>query len=103
MTLQKEISDWSRETFGSSTKQVLTKLGAEYQELISSIDIEIDPNGIAMVHEHNTGKEAADVLFMLFQLAENIGFDLLEETRKKFDVNKTRTWEKQDDGTYQHT
>lgn len=94
-TLQTDISTWSRETFGSSTPQVLTKLQAEFSELLEATQgTEPDRAEVA--------KESADVLFMLLQLAENMGYDLLEETQKKFEVNRKRKWKKQPDGTFQH-
>jgi len=103
MTLQKEISDWSRETFGSGTPQVLTKLDNEYRELVDSITILEDSDNIVVVEEDGAAEEAADVLFMLFQLAQNLGFDLIETTREKFEKNRARSWAEQPDGTYQHT
>ena len=109
--LQREISTWSRQTFGSTNDQVMRKLRNEYDELGREVQYAEDSMECYAMSQNPPepsdftnliAPEAADVLFMLFQLAENFEFDLLEETRKKFEVNKLRTWERQPDGTYQH-
>lgn len=97
-SLQHQIASWSREMFGSDTNQVMIKLEDEYQEL----DVAVYEGDLSDESRSAIAKEAADVLFMLFQLAENFEFDLLEETRKKFEVNKARKWERQPNGTFQH-
>lgn len=101
-TLQDEIAGWSQEAFGSGILQVSLKLSQEHDELQDAVArgwTEFSTSAVA----GDVAKESADVLFMLFQLADAFEFDLLEETRKKFEVNKRRSWVKQPDGTYQHT
>ncbi len=102
--LQTEIAAWARETFGPNYGfNDLHKLFDEMEELkraalVYGAESQAmnDPEPMAVANE------AADVMHMLFQLAHNLGFDLLEETRKKFEINKQRAWEPRPDGTFQH-
>lgn len=94
--LQREIALWAKQTFDKPKQDHrLTKLGNEFEELrrLTTTD-RANQAGIA--------DECADIMHLMFQIAEAWGFDLLDETRKKFEVNKQRTWAAQPDGTYQH-
>ena len=102
---------------GAFMQDRMTKLHDEYTEFRKSLKSRNDGYWLPFAHEAEidtaTGRlqpheksaiagEAADMMHLLFQIAELYGFDLLEETRKKFEINKQRTWEPQPDGTYQH-
>lgn len=94
--LQRDIALWAQQTFDKPDQDHrLTKLGNEFEELrrLTTTD-RANQAGIA--------DECADIMHLMFQIAEAWGFDLLDETRKKFEVNKQRTWAAQPDGTYQH-
>lgn len=100
-TLQGQIATWSADTFKMDTHSVWTKAQAEFDELHDAIySFVLTPHSDRI--RDDVVKEAADVLFMLFQLAEHAGGDLIKETKRKFLVNKARKWELQPDGTYQH-
>lgn len=47
-------------------------------------------------------EECADVMHFLFQIAGQYGFDLMEETRRKFEINQARTWAASEDGIVRH-
>lgn len=95
--LQAEITQWSNDRFAPDMAHLRTKLEREFQELRGTLiraELGDDPGPVS--------GEVADVMHLLFQIAENYEFDLIEATRKKFEVNKARSWEAQPDGTYQH-
>lgn len=48
------------------------------------------------------GPEAADVVIMLYQLADTVGFDLLDHVDEKMRINRGRKWKKLADGSYRH-
>ncbi len=93
-TLQTEITEWANAMFGGrDDSQRWTKLQSEVAEL-GYEEMHGDSSGVA--------NECADIMHLLFQYAYWHGFDLLGETRKKFEINKSRDWEPQPDGTYRH-
>jgi NTP pyrophosphatase (non-canonical NTP hydrolase) len=63
-------------------------------ELIAAIHGDMNHSKIA--------EECADVTFFLMQICEAIGYDLVEETAKKLEINRARSWGKLADGTFQH-
>jgi NTP pyrophosphatase (non-canonical NTP hydrolase) len=94
---QKSITEWAEKTFGyPSFKDLFNKTNDEYQELYDEV-YETDK-----VNYDGVQKESADVVIMLFQLAEFIGFDLMEEVQKKMNVNVNRKWAKTGEGVGQH-
>lgn len=87
--LQGEIASWASMTFpGSDLYAVMAHLRDEVDELDHEVKASIR---IGSVPER-IAEEAADVMHLLFQIAERYGFDLLAETRRKFEINKQRTW-----------
>jgi hypothetical protein len=42
------------------------------------------------------------VAIFLFQVAEELGCDLMDEVREKMNVNREREWRMMDDGSFQH-
>lgn len=105
--LQREIAMWAQQAFGEVPEQsIFEKIKAEIGELgWERYQYWLDTDKGRLLDKGDTAAiaaESADVLIMLFQLAEFYEIDLLDETRKKFEVNKQRTWEMQPDGTYQH-
>lgn len=92
--LQKQISDWARETFGPSSPATLYNRGEdEFRELKDAV-YNKGPEEIGM--------ECADVLHLLFQICESQGIDLIRATEEKFHINRNRKWKVNGDGTGQH-
>ena len=87
-SLQKGIGQWGAQTFPTcSLNGVVNHLYKEVLELSEDHDPE----------------EAADCCILLFQHAYNGGYDLLDEVRKKFEINKTRKWGEPDEfGIIEH-
>ena len=48
------------------------------------------------------GPEAADMVIMLYQLADTVGFDLHGHVDEKMKINRGRQWKKLPDGSYRH-
>lgn len=89
--LQREISEWARETFPKPNKgEVARGVWNHFHEEVHELTD-------ALIDGGDVKSEAADVMHLLFQIAELGGFDLLEETRKKFAINQARTWGDSDD------
>ncbi|HWV23662.1 MAG TPA: dATP/dGTP pyrophosphohydrolase domain-containing protein [Thermomicrobiales bacterium] len=94
--LQAEIAAWISATFPhSTTSGLIQHFREEVAELIEELEVQ-EPD------EQNLREECADVMHFLFQIAGRHGFDLMEETRRKFEINKTRTWAASDDGIVRH-
>ena len=80
---QKEVGEWGDRTFpcdGDRRPGIVTHLAKEVIELNQSHDPE----------------EAADCFMLLLHHAHKSGYDLLEEAKKKFEINKKRKWGKPD-------
>lgn len=94
--LQAEIVAWIIETFPDrSSEGLLTHFREEVAELCE--ELESSPPD-----EQNVREECADVMHFLFQIAGQYGFDLMEETRRKFEINQARTWAASEDGIVRH-
>lgn len=93
---QRSIGAWARETFGVSTPlRAATRMNEEVAELLAGMSIlGQDPRKI---HE-----ECADVLVVLFVLAERLGVDLMTEVQRKMAVNRARKWKLDGSGCGQH-
>lgn len=80
---QDEIGKWANDTFGQNVqtyKGVLAHLCKEVIELV----------------ETNEPVEAADCFLLLLQHAHECGYDLMEEAKKKHQINLKRKWGKPD-------
>ena len=87
-----QIQEWGLETFPEATAQsVLLHLQEEIGELWAEVDQGTPVN-----------EELADCFILLIQLARQLDLDVYEEVHKKFEINKTRTWEKVDAGFWKH-
>lgn len=86
--LQAEIGAWGDKTFPKSTfRSVLAHLKKEIGELLT------EENAV----------EAADCAMLLIHYSHKQGFSLRDEIRKKFEINKGRTWGTPDkDGVVEH-
>lgn len=90
---QSLIGAWAKETFPNSTVHSIVKhMKDEVSELEASFtDGTPDP------------VEAADILILLAQLADRMGWDLLELAERKHEINLKRTWGKPDErGVVRH-
>lgn len=84
---QKEVGEWGVETFPNADNESITNhLSDEVEELDLAAYPDLD--GVRV----DWPEEAADCFMLLLHLAHRNGFDLLDEARKKFEVNKQRTW-----------
>jgi NTP pyrophosphatase (non-canonical NTP hydrolase) len=93
---QKSISRWAEETFGSasSNARVAARANEEMAELLRHLTS--DDN-----HQEAV-EEAADIIIVLYRLAERMGKDLHAEIDRKMKVNRGRTWRKAEGGCSYH-
>ena len=83
-----EYLQWVRATFpDETTDDQIKHLKEEFSEL--------------MISDFRDAGEFADVLMLLFCVAEGRGFDLAAAFEGKFAINKMRKWEKTERG-YRH-
>ena len=86
--LTDEIVEWADSVFPNRTPQsALLKLFEEIGELVK------DPAD---------GGEYADIMIMMFDLANMHRIDLAAEVRAKIEINRSRVWAKSKTGTLQH-
>ena len=83
---QSTISRWASETFGNpnSNARVAARANEEMSELLR--ELTIDDNG------EGAAAEVADVLIVLYRLADRMGFDIHAEVDKKMAINRQRKW-----------
>lgn len=126
---QETIDEWGRTTFGLHHALThATRMNIEVAELLSQLgtasseDLVLDrllrlnievaellSQRANLLQDENRlttpqvdGKECADVLVVLYQVAAALGADLHAEVDAKMQVNRARTWSKTEDGRYQH-
>ena len=92
---QRSMCDWAEQTFGpvSDPASLVDRALLEMQELGEAVDAR-DVSEI--------GKEAADVLILLYRLADQFDLDLDQEVQAKMAINRSRTWVSKGDGTGSH-
>ncbi|MBP3127342.1 MazG nucleotide pyrophosphohydrolase domain-containing protein [Thalassospira sp. ER-Se-21-Dark] len=92
---QRSMCDWAEQTFGpvSDPASLVDRALLEMQELGEAVqDRDIG----------EIGKEAADVLILLYRLADQFDLDLDQEVQAKMAINRSRTWVSKGDGTGSH-
>lgn len=94
--LQDDIVAWLRETFPHSTKAGLIQ---HFQEEVNELVAELEAESPDL---QNLQEECTDVMHFLYDIVGRYGFDVLEETRRKFAINQARTWAVSDDGIVRH-
>ncbi len=93
---QATISSWSAETFGEAGSNAVVAVRAleEIAELLR-----------ALTHDDHTpmaASEIADVVIVLYRLADRMGLDLHAEVDRKMEINRRRTWSVGKDGIGYH-
>lgn len=83
---QASISSWADRTFGpaGTNMSVARRAHQEMKELLGELAAD-DGN-------QKAAGEMADVVCILFRLADRMGFDLLDEVDKKMRINRAREW-----------
>ena len=85
-TLQERIAAWARTVFPHDDPDAATGgVLAHFLEEVGEMVVAYNEGG-------DVREEAADIMHLLFQLAEFGGFDLLAETERKLAINRKRTW-----------
>ena len=94
---QATIEEWRAETFGGRPAPVnmAVRANKEMAELIRAVTTP-GPGVKALAHE------AADVLIVLYGLAEMAGFSLHRAVNDKMAINRKRRWRKGAPGRSQH-
>ena len=92
---QNTITKWAMKTFGSPN-DLRTLVSRTMDECFELERASFEENERALI------SEAADITIFLMQLAEHMGFDLLEQVDDKMDINDEREWDVKGDGTGQH-
>ena len=99
--LTRDFGGWADTTFENPPIQAYgRKLAHEVNELNN--DLEDFGKDRDNPDRTSIGAELADCLLVLCAIANRAGVNLEQEARKKFEINKGRTWVKQADGTHQH-
>jgi hypothetical protein len=83
---QQSISIWASETFGAagSNIRVAARANEEMAELIRALSV--DDN------HPKAAEEIADIVIVLYRVAERLGIDLLSEIDRKMAINRLRKW-----------
>lgn len=83
---QRSVSRWAIETFGETNShlRVAIRANEEMAELLRCLSTDDQSCKAA--------EEIADVVTVLFRLAERLGVDLFAEVDRKMAVNRSRTW-----------
>lgn len=107
---QDEVGEWGDKTFNSKrgfdkdscTCGMYNHLKKEVIELEKACRCATDPN-IPTDQREAISEETADCFLLLLHLAHLHKFDLLEEARKKMEINRKRTWGEPDEyGVIEH-
>jgi len=93
---QKSVSAWTTATFGeaSSNARVAARANEEMAELLRALTS--DDNHPKAV------EEAADVVIILYRLADRMGKNLHAEIDRKMGINRKRQWSVTADGHGYH-
>ncbi len=103
--LEKERFEWSLKTFPEATSQSsLEKLKEEIKEVEKELTyLEKFPDGDSGLEK--LSMEYADCFMCLFDSAGRAGLsvqDIINSFAEKLEINKNRSWNKNDNNTYSH-
>lgn len=92
---QQSICDWAEKIFGlvADPRALVTRAMTEMKELDEAV-VDRDLSEI--------GREAADVMILLYRLVDQFGLDLDHEVQAKMAINRGRQWSAKGDGTGSH-
>ncbi len=92
---QQSICDWAEKIFGpvAYPRALVTRAMTEMKELDEAV-VDRDLSEI--------GREAADVMILLYRLVDQFGLDLDHEVQAKMAINRARQWSAKGDGTGSH-
>lgn len=92
---QQSICAWAEATFGpvDNPKALWDRAMLEMHELGAAID----QRDLAEI-----GKEAADVMVLLYRLMDQYGLELDGQCDGKMKINRSRAWRSKGDGTGSH-
>lgn len=93
---QRTISDWALKTFGNTgtNLRVAIRANEEMAELLR--ELSVDDNSPKAV------TEIADILIVLYRLADRMGYDLHDVIDAKMQVNRKREWKLDKTGCGKH-
>src|ERR1051325_7747529 len=94
---QKSIAEWAEQAFGKvgSNARVVGRANEEMAELVRAATSGKPPEKLV--------EEAADVVIVLYRLAERCGFCLEAMIDYKMEVNRKREWKQDQTGCGYHT
>ena len=106
--LQRDISQWGRETFGREGQPapgpaIAARMNVEVAELLNgfaALELAAPEDREAILEELRM--ECGDIGIMLVQVSDAIRGDLAEYMRRKMEINRARTWGKTATGKVQH-
>ncbi len=93
---QSTISNWANETFGpaGSNARVAARANEEMAELLRALTVDDD---------HPKAKEEiADIVIVLYRLADRMGVNLHDEIDRKMSINRAREWSRDNTGHGYH-
>ncbi|WP_210402205.1 nucleotide pyrophosphohydrolase [Thalassospira sp. MCCC 1A03138] len=92
---QQSICDWAEGIFGpvADPRALVTRAMMEMKEL---------DEAVADRDLSEIGREAADVMILLYRLVDQFGLDLDREVQAKMAINRARKWSAKGDGTGSH-
>ncbi len=95
METQKSVTQWAEKTFGPAPDHgaLVDRACLELQELRSALKAE---------DVEEIGSELADIIILLYRIAELRGLDITEQIDSKMQVNRQRAWIAKGDGTGRH-
>lgn len=94
---QETIAKWADQTFGPATS--LARVGARAnEEMAELLRVLTSPTP----DQSKAVEEAADVVIILFRLADLCGEDLLARIDRKMQTNRMRKWNLSNDGHGYH-
>ena len=96
METQKSIASWAADTFGIATPaRCATRMNEEVAELLAHLT-----SPVTIPYE--AAEECADILIVLYVLAERLGTDIHAGVERKMAINRARKWKLDGSGCGQH-
>lgn len=92
---QKTIAAWGEATFGPAANPF--DLVARAQQELSEL-----ADAVKQQDSREAAMETADVMILLYRLAEDLGYDLDQSVSEKMAINRARKWVRAGDGTGKH-